>query len=274
MRVGIMLPIAERDSRMPSWDELRALAEAAERSGLDSIWVPDHFFAGIDAASIRGIHEAWTLISALSAVTSRIEIGPLVLCASFRHPGLVAKMAATADEVSGGRLVLGLGAGWYDAEYEAFGFPTDHRVSRFAEWLEIVARLLRGERVAFEGRYHTLPDAYLAPAPARHIPILVAAERPRMLGLAAQWADEWITVWYRSAGEDTLRKKVTAFEEGLTAAGRDPATIRRIVGFEVDDAGLPPGTLDACEALGFDHVVVRFDSPSVDAVQRLAASRG
>ena len=112
---------------------------------------------------IEGQHEAWTIVSAVAAVTERVEIGTLVLCSSFRSPALVAKMAATADEVSGGRLILGLGAGWHDPEYEAFGFPADHRVERFEEALQVIVPLLRGETVSFAGRYEEVRDAVLAP---------------------------------------------------------------------------------------------------------------
>src|SRR5213076_2392757 len=127
---------------------------------------------------IEGVHEAWTVVSAISAVTQRVEIGTLVLCSSFRNPSLVAKMTATADAVSGGRLILGLGAGWHDPEYDAFGYPTDHRVDRFEEALRIIGPLLRGERVTLAGRYHQVGEAVLLPPPDRQIPILVAANRP------------------------------------------------------------------------------------------------
>ena len=115
---------------------------------------------------------------------------------SFRNPGILAKMAVTADAVSDGRLVLGLGAGWHDPEYLAFGFPTDHRVSRFEEALQIIGPLLRGERVSVTGRYHQVRDAVLLPAPERPIPTLVAGHGPRMLQLTARHADAWNTAWY------------------------------------------------------------------------------
>src|SRR5215475_7046851 len=111
------------------------MARAAEEVGFDSIWIGDHLLygAGVRAGGQRGPLEAWTLLSALAAVTERVELGPLVACAAFHPPGLIAKMAATVDEVSGGRFILGLGAGWNEAEYRAFGIPFDHRVSRFEE---------------------------------------------------------------------------------------------------------------------------------------------
>src|SRR5256885_3590796 len=139
VKVGIMLPVGEFDGgELAGWAGVRDIALQAEAEGLDSVWVADHLLSGRGDEEPRGIHEGWTLLSALAAATTRVELGTFVLCSSFRSPGLVAKMAATADLVSGGRLILGLGAGWYDREYEAFGFPTDHRVGRFAEALEIV----------------------------------------------------------------------------------------------------------------------------------------
>ena len=151
MKIGVMLPVGDDDGPdggMPRWADIRALAEAAEATGLDSVWLADHFLyrPGGEDPRTYGMHEAWTLLSAVAAVTERVELGTMVLCASFRSPGLTAKMAAAIDRCPSGRLILGVGAGWHDPEYEAFGLPTDHRVGRFAEWLEIVARLVRKER--------------------------------------------------------------------------------------------------------------------------------
>ena len=138
MKIGVMLPLGAGDGPdggMPRWKDVRAVAEAADQSGLDSVWLADHFLYRDPEGQVFGMHDSWTLLSAIAAVTTRVELGNMVLCASFRDPGLTAKMAATLDEVSGGRLTLGVGAGWHDPEYEAFGLPTDHRVARFTEWL-------------------------------------------------------------------------------------------------------------------------------------------
>jgi alkanesulfonate monooxygenase SsuD/methylene tetrahydromethanopterin reductase-like flavin-dependent oxidoreductase (luciferase family) len=119
-----MLPVSDMDGpggRTPTWDDVRRIAETAEGSGLDSVWIADHLLAAMPDGTVHGMQDAWTLLSAVAAVTSRVELGPLVLCSSFRHPAVVAKMAATLDAGSDGRLVLGLGAGWHDPEYEAFG---------------------------------------------------------------------------------------------------------------------------------------------------------
>src|SRR5438309_6859371 len=211
MKVGIMLPLGETED-VGSWARIRELAELAESEGLDSLWVADHFFYQPPDGEPSGLHEAWTLLSAVAAVTSRVELAPLVLCSSFRSPGLVANMAATLDMVSGGRLILGVGAGWHDPEYEAFGYPTDHKVGRFEEWLEIVIRLLRGERVTFEGRWYQTRDALVVPPPARRIPILVAGNKPRMLRLVARHADAWNTAWFGEP-DDRLVERVRGLDE-------------------------------------------------------------
>jgi alkanesulfonate monooxygenase SsuD/methylene tetrahydromethanopterin reductase-like flavin-dependent oxidoreductase (luciferase family) len=184
VKIGVILPAAEADGpgETPGWPAIRSFARAAEAQGLDSVWMFDHLFDQTEAGSIQGMHEAWTIVSAVAASTERVEIGTLVLCTSFRSPGLTAKMAVSADEVSAGRVTLGLGAGWHDPEYDAFGFPKDHRVARFEESLRIITPLLRGERVTVTGRYHRTRDARLFPPARRAIPILVAGEGLRRTG--------------------------------------------------------------------------------------------
>ena len=270
-----MLPVGDMDAAAgssPTWSDVRAVAQTAEGSGLDSVWIADHLLAQMPDGTVHGMQDAWTLLSAVAAVTSRVELGPLVLCSSFRDPGVVAKMAATLDEVSGGRLVLGLGAGWHDPEYEAFGFPTGHRVSRFAEALEIVTRLLRRERVSFEGRYYRLSEAELLPAPKRAIPILVAGRRPRMLRLTARWADAWNTAWYAEPN-DKLRGELDEFERALEDTGRLAHGVQRTLGIIV--GGDPPDTiarrLDTWAKLGFDHVVAEVEPIAPESVERLGS---
>src|SRR5215216_5997449 len=143
LKVGLHLPETER---IAPWSDLAAMCRMAEDIGMDSIWVPDHLLyrsEGPEGDKTTGPWECWSIISAVAAITTRVEVGPLVLCTSFRNPALIAKMAATVDEISGGRLILGLGAGWNEPEYRAFGYPFDHRVDRFAEALQIIAGLLR-----------------------------------------------------------------------------------------------------------------------------------
>src|SRR5687768_18298009 len=173
MKIGLMLPLGADETG--GFTDLRAMALAAEDGGLDSVWGADHLIFR-DEGTTTGIHESWTVLTAVAAVTSRVEIGPLVLALPFRNPALTAKMAAELDEVSGGRLILGLGCGWHEPEFTAFGYPFDHRVSRFAEGLEIIIPLLRGKTVTFEGRYHRATHAELVPPPIRPggPPVLIA----------------------------------------------------------------------------------------------------
>src|SRR6266700_7582998 len=240
MRIGVTLPFGASDGpgRLPAWREMHAFAAHAEAIGLDSLWVCDHFLSGPAGGPAGAIHEAGTIVAALAASTSRIELGQLVMCVSFRSPALLAKMAVTADGVSGGRLVLGLGAGWYDPEYLAFGFPAGHRVARFEESLQIIGPLLRGERLTFAGRYHQLRGAVLLPPPGRPIPILVAGHRPRLLRLTARYADAGNTAWF-GLPDQRLGQRLAAMHAALQAQSRDPATLRRTVG--MDCAPADPG---------------------------------
>jgi alkanesulfonate monooxygenase SsuD/methylene tetrahydromethanopterin reductase-like flavin-dependent oxidoreductase (luciferase family) len=290
VKIGVILPAAEVDGEgeTPHWPVIRSFALAAEGHGLDSVWMFDHFFYQPPTWAIEGMHEAWTIVSAIAAVTERVEIGTLVLCSSFRNPALVAKMAATADDVSGGRLILGLGAGWHDPEYEAFGYPKDHRVDRFEEALRIVVPLLRGETVTLDGRYHQARDAVLAPAPARHIPVLVAAFGPRMLHLTARYADAWNTAWYGEP-DQRLHRYMAKLESAMEGEGRDPATLSRTVGLNVhdpehetsedDDEGRRSfrgsvdelaRVFDAYEALGIDQLILGFEPMTEASLDRLA----
>ncbi len=274
---------------MPGWKNVRAMAEAADQNGLDAVWLADHFFYKAPDGKMFGMHEAWTLLSAVAAVTTRVELGNLVLCASFRDPGLTAKMAATLDEVSGGRLVLGVGAGWHDPEYEAFGLPTDHRVGRFEEWLEIVARLVRGETVTFDGTYHQVREAVLDPAPPHRIPILVAGHRPRMMRLTAEWADVWNTAWYGAASEK-VEDRLGTLRDAVKSAGKPEGAVAATVGVVVrdpDQAAVPDpestaieGTvqelaeaLTAYQKLGIDQLIVSPEPMTPRSVERLAEAR-
>lgn len=225
LRIGIQLPEVERDVR---WPEYVAMAGAAQAAGFDSMWLGDHLLYRGDGRPERGPWEAWTLLAALAGVTERIDLGPLVACLAFHPPALLAKMAATVDEVSGGRLVLGVGAGWNEPEFQAFGIPFDHRVSRFEESFEIVRRLLSGERVTLPGRFWQADDAVLLPKPARRPPIMVGSAGERVLSIALPHVDAWNT-WYDNYGNTAegfaaLNSKVS---DAAQRAGRAPEEIAR-----------------------------------------------
>ena len=168
------------------------MAKAAEEAGFESVWIGDHLL--YDAPE-RAPWEVWTLMSAIAAATERVRIGPLVACAGFHPPAVLAKMASTIDEVSQGRFVLGLGSGWNRREFDAFGIPYDKRVSRFEEAFAIIRPLLAGERVTLDGTYHRADDVVLLPKPARQTPIMIGSNGRRTLGFALPHVQAWNTWW-------------------------------------------------------------------------------
>jgi probable F420-dependent oxidoreductase len=285
MQIGLMLPLGADETR--GFDELRDMALAAEAGALDSVWGADHLIFHHDGTT-TGIHESWTVLTAVAAITERVEIGPLVLALPFRNPALTAKMAVQLDEISNGRIILGLGCGWHQPEFDAFGYPFDHRVGRFEEGLEIIAPLLRGERVSFEGRYHRVEEAELLPRPIRAggPPILVAGKQPRMLGLVAKHADQWNGAWYGFPEQaDDLRTRLANVRRALDDAGRDPATLTLTAGISValEGAGSNAperairGTPDEMAnalagyaELGIAHLIAHVYPRSADSVRRLA----
>jgi alkanesulfonate monooxygenase SsuD/methylene tetrahydromethanopterin reductase-like flavin-dependent oxidoreductase (luciferase family) len=222
VRVGVQLPEVERVVRR---DELARLANAVEECGFDSLWVGDHL---LYREPERGPWDCWTTLAWLAGITERVALGPLVAATAFHAPGLIARMTATIDELSGGRFVLGIGAGWNEVEFRAFGFPYDRLVSRFEEAFEIVRRLLEGDRVSFHGRYHEVEDAVLLPPPSRRPRLMLGANRPRLLSIALPHVDAWNT-WYTHYGNTV--EGFAAHNDEITAAaervGRDPATLER-----------------------------------------------
>jgi alkanesulfonate monooxygenase SsuD/methylene tetrahydromethanopterin reductase-like flavin-dependent oxidoreductase (luciferase family) len=234
VKVGFVLPLGLGEGQEHGYAEIRRLAIEGEAAGFDSVWVFDHLMHKPANGPAIGLWEAWTIQSAVAEATSRIELGQLVMCTAFRNPSLLAKMAATLDEISGARLTLGLGCGWHEPEFEAYGFPFDHRVSRFDESLRITAGLLREGRADVRGRYETARGAeLLLPQPRpKGPPILVAAKGERMLRLTARHADAWNTAWF-SRPDDRLRERVDRLLEACAAEGRDPATLEQTVGVAI-----------------------------------------
>ncbi len=290
MRVGIVLPIAEEDGdgAIPPYPFIRDIALGAEAAGLDSIWVFDHLLFRFDGTT-TGIHECWTILSALAEATERVELGALVMCTGFRNAALLAKMAATLDHLSGGRLILGIGSGWHDPEFEAFGYPTDHKVTRFEEALAVITSLIRDGRADLDGRFVTARDAVLVPPARPDLPILIASKRPRMLELTARHADAWNLAWFglpdeRLAG---IRAQLRAACERV---GRDPGTLQDTVGVTVRYLDLVPqpstepptgpalgGTpaevaagLAAHAAAGADHLIVALEPCTRASLARFA----
>lgn len=227
MKVGLVLIIIEHPElkKAYSYRKTREFAQQAEGAGFDSLWLYDHLLYRGEDQSVIGIWECWTFLSALADATKKIELGTLVACNSFRNPALLAKMAITLDEVSQGRLILGLGAGWNRPEYEAFGIPFDHRVSRFEEALQVIRPLLKEGCVDFDGKYYQAHGCEIRPRGPRKNgpPIMVGSTGQRMLRLAARYADLWNVTYLGQVETLTLPRQ--AMEAACVEVGRDPSTL-------------------------------------------------
>jgi probable F420-dependent oxidoreductase len=264
MKIGALLPLTDLDGPGGSrWPTIRELAVTAEQAGLDSLWAYDHLLFRMPGEDEGGPHEPLAMLAAVAAVTSRVDLGTIVLGTGFRAPGITAKMAVAIDEVSDGRLILGIGAGWHEPEYAAFGYPFDHRVGRFEEFLAVTLPLLRGERVSFSGEWHRARDAVLLPPPPRgtrlpgRMPILIAGKGERMLRLTARHADAWNAAWFGLPNERFHQRRADLLA-ACAAEGRDPASIEVTVGLTIDAAAPAEGRPMADNAL----------APDVDAVAR------
>jgi alkanesulfonate monooxygenase SsuD/methylene tetrahydromethanopterin reductase-like flavin-dependent oxidoreductase (luciferase family) len=224
MKVGIQLPEVER---RVTWTETAEMARLVEDGGLDSIWVGEHLLYET-ADGPRGPWEAFSMMAALAAVTERVEIGPLVAATSFHNPAMLAKQAATLDEITGGRFVLGLGAGWNRTEFDAFGFPYDNRTSRFIEAFTIIRTLLRDGAIEFRGVYHDLPGCILDPRgpTAGGPPLLIGTTGPRMLAATLPHVQLW-NAWYTAYGNDPGQAPalLLQIDEACRAAGREPDSL-------------------------------------------------
>ena len=262
MDVGLVIPaMGEAGFPLPTWREIRELAGAAEAVGLASLWVVDHLLVRGDRwlesdpsvievrprdDEIFGTHECWTLLAGLAAITDRVKIGTLVSCMGFRNAALLAKMASTVDEMSGGRLILGLGAGDLPDEFRMFGYPTDHPIGRFEESLQITLPLLRTGRVDFEGQYHVARDTELRPRGPRAEgpPIMIGAvgtrTGSRMMRIVAQYADLW-TAWvvWRDNRPSVVPPLRAAVDAACHLHGRDPSSLGRTLAIGIASMGGP-----------------------------------
>ena len=233
LKVGVQLPEVEREVR---WPEILDMVRAIEDLGYDSIWVGEHLLYRWPDRPARGPWEAWTAMAAIAASTSRVAFGPLVACANFHNPALLAKQASTIDEISGGRFILGLGAGWNETEFRAFGFPFDHRIDRFEEAFTIIRTLLREGAIDFEGQYFQARDCELLPRGPRPDgpPLMIGSIGPRMLRMTLPHVDAW-NVWFADTGNSPegvapLRDLV---DTACRDVGRDPAEVERTVAVQV-----------------------------------------
>lgn len=286
MKLGIVLPLSEKSlqGKTPTFHDVADLARAAEQAGLDSIWMADHLIYRFPEREEAAPWETFTMLSAVAALTTRITLGTIVACTSFRPPALLAKMADAIDEISGGRLILGLGAGWHQPEYEAFGYPFDHLASRFEEAVQIIAPLLREGRVDFQGKYYQVHNCVLRPrGPSRNgPPILIAGGRPRMLQITARHADAWNTAWLTDT--KVVRERYEGFKQACTAVGRDPSAVELTLGTFVklpqpgEEAAETKAITGSPEAIarslhsfageGTGHLIVQLDPMSVENIEK------
>jgi alkanesulfonate monooxygenase SsuD/methylene tetrahydromethanopterin reductase-like flavin-dependent oxidoreductase (luciferase family) len=302
LQVGLLLPVVEgmMVGATPRWTDIRAFARTAEAAGFDSVWVIDHLLFPPQGERVEpvGLWEGWSTLAALAEATTQITLGTFVVCTAFRNPALLAKMADTVDEISGGRLILGLGAGNTEAEFRSFGYPFDRRVSRFAEALAIIHALLRTGSVDFVGDYYQARACELRPRGPRPggPPLMIGTTGVRGLRLAARYADIWNVSWgwARNSVEGAAALLPTV-DAACTAVGRDPTTLARSVGLLVELPGAVPyplgypawnlgqggqvltGTTEELAetfrgfaALGVNHLHIWLNPMTVDGVKRLA----
>jgi probable F420-dependent oxidoreductase len=245
MKVGVQLPEVERVVR---WDEVRRMAVLIEDAGFDSVWVGDHYLYRDGASqgvgdTARGPWEAWTQLAAIAAVTTRVEIGPLVASLPFHNPAVLAKMASTVDEISGGRLTLGVGAGWNSIEFSAMGLPFERRVARFEESFEIVRRLLGGETVTFHGEFYELDRCVLHPTSQRDrpVPLMIGSMGPRMLDITLAHVATW-NVWFSEFDNrpDNIPALLVRLDQACQRRGRDASTLEKSVAVLLDFGSDPP----------------------------------
>ena len=291
LKVGIQLPEVERAVR---WAELLDMTRAIEDHGFDSVWVGEHLLYRWTDRPPRGPWEAWTLLSAIAAATTRIELGPLVACTNFHNPALLAKQATTIDEISGGRFVLGLGAGWNETEFRAFGFPFDHRVDRFEEAFTIIRTLLRDGAIDFDGRWYQARDCELLPRGPRPggPPLMIGSIGPRMLRATMAHADAWNCGFKdTSTRPDGVASVRAIVDDACRDVGRDPAEVERTVAVLVQlpggvgrlqgdssQSGIEPLAGDPAEVAaalrafareGIDHVQLVLDPITIASIEAL-----
>lgn len=289
--LGLNLPYVEgsMDGATPRWADIEAMALAAEDAGFDAVWVSDHVGFGDPDTGWSGAWESWTLLTALAVATSRVRLGTYVTAVPYRNPALLAKMAETLDEVSDGRVILALGAGWNEPEFKAYGFPWGRRFDRFEDALRIITSMLRTGRADHEGRVESARGALIQPRGPRPggLPVMVGAAAPRMLRLCAELADEWNAGMRTTAA---LAPMARLLDEACAAVGRDPATIRRSAEamVEIGAHGEPGDDLEVrgswddplrgtpteiaaglrrYAALGMDHVQVQLRPNRIESVR-------
>jgi alkanesulfonate monooxygenase SsuD/methylene tetrahydromethanopterin reductase-like flavin-dependent oxidoreductase (luciferase family) len=239
LKVGVLIPIHAPTVgpavHAPTYQSVKAVVLAAEQEGLDSAWITDHLlFRMPPGHETRGSHDAFTVWAGLAEASKRIELGAMVLCTAFRNPAVLAKEAVSLDAIAGHRIILGLGCGWHQPEFDAFGIPFLNRVSMFEEAMSIIQPLLRTGGADFAGRFYQAKNCELAPPDDRSggIPILIASEKPRMMELTARFANQWNSAWWGDV--DPWIANSTRLDAACDAIGRDPATLFRTAGVRIE----------------------------------------
>jgi alkanesulfonate monooxygenase SsuD/methylene tetrahydromethanopterin reductase-like flavin-dependent oxidoreductase (luciferase family) len=293
IKIGIMLPESEYEmaGQTAGWSDFAAMARATEECGFDSIWFADHLQMKLPDGRDQGAWECWSILAAIAATTTRIELGPFVTATSYRNPALLARIAETVDEISGGRLVLGVGSGWAEHEYHVHDWPYDHRAGRFEEAVQIITSLIRTGAVDFAGEYYTIREALLRPRGPRPggLPIMIGTFKgERMMRLAARHADHW-NIWANAFGNraESLKPLLANMDGYCREVDRDPASQTRSASVLVDFEGAygRPGQpvpsltgtarqqadeyLRYAEA-GLDHLQLYPDPCTVDGIKRCA----
>lgn len=287
MGLGLMVPIAEASAfgGTPRFADMLAITRTATEVGFDAVWFADHLaMRSGENDPVRGIWDVWTTMAGIAAASERIQIGALVACTGYRHPGIIAKMAESIDDISDGRFILGLGAGWHQFEYDMFGIPFDHRASRFEEAISIIHPMLRDGSADLEGTYYTVREAVNQPRGPRASgpPILIGTTGPRMLRLTARYADAWNAVWHTDPS--AVVPLLAALDEACNAEERDPATLVRTAGGNIalpGYTGVRPDAfsgepeamatmLRSFQELGLQHYVCGLDPCTPASVETFA----
>lgn len=289
MKIGIRIedfaPETEPRVALP-YPKIREIAQIAESGGLDSIWHPDHFFYRFKPNVTEGPWECWTMLSALAECTKRVELGTLVLCNPFRNPALLAKMAHTLDEISDGRLILGVGTGWHQPDFDAIGYPFDKLVDRFEEALQILQPLLKGKSVDFVGKYYQAKDCVITPLGPRPegIPLLIGAGGPRMMRLTARYGDMWNRAWL--GDPQTYAGFLEDMQNACNEVGRDSNSLGMTASVSIafpdlgktrpftDEplSGTPDFLAEAFKRyaeLGTSHLIIQFTPSTFQALEQL-----
>lgn len=280
-----MVPVSQRATfpGTPHFSDVLEISTIAESIGIEGLWFADHFSFTSDT-DLRGSWDAWTLMAAVAARVPNVLIGPLVACTAYRNPGVIAKMTEMIQAISGGRFILGLGAGWHRPEYDQFGLRFEPRVSQFEEALQIVHGLVRDGQADVQGDFYQANAAVNLPRSegGAETPILIGSSGDRMLGLLARYADAWNTCWFGST--KGVPEKIAKLDAACEAAGRDPATVVRTIGISVAGVGYTGSRPDALEGdagaqlaflhelqdLGFRHIIIGLDPCTPQGLEVIA----